>query len=174
MPALTETEARARAALLDVTSYDVFADLTAEPVRSRTEIRFGCRQPGAATFAELTAPATRVVLNGRELAGPADGRLALPGLAAQNVLTVEAEVADGTLSRFTDPAADWPGARCCRWRGSRSCSNARSPPPPRYAPDAERAGWLASVAAASLAAVPAAGAAAAVGVSLVYSSLLFI
>jgi aminopeptidase N len=67
MPALTETEATARAALLDVTSYDVFADLIAEPVRSRTEIRFGCREPGAATFAELTATATRVVLNGHDL-----------------------------------------------------------------------------------------------------------
>jgi len=106
MPALTETEAAARAVLIDVASYDVFADLTAEPVRSRTEIRFGCREPGTASFAELTATATRAVLNGRELAGPADGRLALPGLAAQNVLTVEAEVADGTLSRFTDPADD--------------------------------------------------------------------
>src|SRR5436305_4093583 len=107
MPALTETEARTRAALIDVASYDVFAELTAGPqgpVRSRSEIRFGCREPGAATFAELTATATRVVLNGRELAGPADGRLALPGLAAGNVLTVEAEVAEGTLSRFTDPA----------------------------------------------------------------------
>jgi aminopeptidase N len=104
MPALTQTEATARAALLDVASYEVFADLTAEPVRSRTEIRFGCREPGAATFAELTATATRAVLNGRELAGPADGRLALPGLAAQNVLTVEAEVDGGALSRFTDPA----------------------------------------------------------------------
>src|SRR6266566_2936283 len=58
MPALTETEATARAALLDVASYDVFADLTAEPVRSRTEIRFGCREPGAATFAELIATTT--------------------------------------------------------------------------------------------------------------------
>ena len=125
MPALTETEAAARAALIDVASYDVFADLTAEPVRSRTEIRFGCREPGAASFAELTATATRAVLNGRELAGQADGRLALPGLAAQNVLTVEAEVADGTLSRFTDPADDAgyllftgyptnsPGLFCC-------------------------------------------------------------
>ena len=55
MPALTETEATARAALIHVASYDVFADLTAEPVRSRTEIRFGCREPGAATFADLTA-----------------------------------------------------------------------------------------------------------------------
>ena len=104
MPVLTETEATARAALVDVASYDVFADLTAEPVRSRTEIRFGCREPGAATFAELTATAVRAVLNGRELARPADGRLALPGLAGQNVLVVEAEVADGTLTRFTDPA----------------------------------------------------------------------
>jgi len=36
----------------------VFLDLTAGPagpLRSRTEIRFGCREPGAATFAELTA-----------------------------------------------------------------------------------------------------------------------
>jgi aminopeptidase N len=125
MPALTETEAAARAVLIEVASYDVFADLTAEPVRSRTEIRFGCREPGAASFAELTATATRAVLNGRELAGPADGRLALPGLAAENVLTVEAEVAGAALSRFTDPADDagyllftayptvGPGLFCC-------------------------------------------------------------
>ena len=111
MPALTETEARVRAALLDVRAYDVFLDLTAGPagpVRSRTEIRFGCREPGAATFAELTAAAASAVLNGRPT-GPADGgRLALPRLADQNVLVVEAEAA-GTgggcgLSWFTDPA----------------------------------------------------------------------
>jgi len=42
VPALTETEARARAALIAVDSYDVFVDLTADPVRSRTEIRFSC------------------------------------------------------------------------------------------------------------------------------------
>lgn len=125
MPALTETEATVRAALIDVASYDVFADLTAEPVRSRTEIRFGCREPGAGTFAELTATATSAVLNGRELAGPAGGRLALPGLAGQNVLVVQAEVADGTLTRFTDPAdgagyllftgypTQAPGLFCC-------------------------------------------------------------
>ncbi len=82
MPALTETEATARAALVDVASYDVFADLTAEPqgsVRTRTEIRFGGREPGAATFAELTATAIRGVLNGRELDRPADGRAARAG-----------------------------------------------------------------------------------------------
>ncbi len=104
MPALTETEARARGALIDVVSYEVFADLTAEPVRSRTEIRFACAEPGAATFAELTATATSAVLNGRETGPPDDGRLALPGLAAENTLVVEAEADGDVLTRFTDPA----------------------------------------------------------------------
>ena len=61
---MTEAEAGVRAALLDVWSYDVFLDLSAEPAgpaRSRTEVRFGCREPGAATFAELTATATSAV-----------------------------------------------------------------------------------------------------------------
>ena len=108
MPALTETEARVRAGLLDVRSYDVFLDLTAGaagPVRSRTEIRFGCREPGAATFAELTATASSAVLNGRAVGPAAGGRLALPGLAAENVLVVEAEAAGAEgLTWFTDPA----------------------------------------------------------------------
>ena len=111
MPALTETEARVRAALLDVRSYDVFLDLTAGaagPVRSRTEIRFGCREPGAATFAELTAAVTSAVLNGRAVGPASDGRLGLPGLAAENLLVVEAEVTDSGagpgLTWFTDPA----------------------------------------------------------------------
>jgi aminopeptidase N len=104
VPALTETEARARAALIAVDSYDVFIDLTAEPVRSRAEIRFTCAEPGAATFAELAATATSAVLNGREAGAPAGGRLALAGLAAENTLVVEAEVAADTLTRFTDPA----------------------------------------------------------------------
>jgi aminopeptidase N len=104
MPALTETEAAARAVLIDVASYDVFADLTAEPVRSRTEIRFACAEPGAATFADLTARAVSAVLNGRELGPPDDGRLALPGLLAENTLVVEAEADGDVLMRFTDPA----------------------------------------------------------------------
>jgi aminopeptidase N len=102
--ALTETEARARAALIDVVSYELFADLTAEPVRTRSEIRFTCAEPGAATFAELAATATSAVLNGRELGPAADGRLALPGLAAENTLVVGAEADGDVLSRFTDPA----------------------------------------------------------------------
>ncbi len=116
MAPLTETEARARAVLLDVRSYDVFLDLTAGPpgpLRLRTEVRFGCREPGAATFAELTAAASSAVLNGQTVGPAADGRLGLPGLAAENVLVVEAEVADSgsgpALTWFTDPA-DGAGA----------------------------------------------------------------
>ena len=109
MAALTENEARIRAGLLKLESYDVFLDLTADPVRSRTEIRFGCAKPGAATFADLTADATlSAVLNGRALGQPEGGRLHLPRLEADNVLVVEAEAAySGTglgLTRFTDPA----------------------------------------------------------------------
>jgi aminopeptidase N len=110
VPALTETEARARAALIDVVSYELFADLNpeaAEPVRTRSEIRFTCAEPGAATFAELTARVVSAVLNGREILGagpPDDGRLALSGLAAENTLVVEAEADGDVLTRFTDPA----------------------------------------------------------------------
>ena len=132
MPALTETEARVRAALVDVRAYDVFLDLTAGPagpVRSRTEIRFGCREPGAATFADLTAGMTSAVLNGRAVGPAADGRLGLAGLAAENVLVVEAEVTGSGggsgLTWFTDPAdgagyllymgypTEAPGLFCC-------------------------------------------------------------
>jgi aminopeptidase N len=66
----TQEEAAARAALLDVQSYRVFLDLTGDTdeATSRTEIRFGCREPGAGTFADLAAIAVgRVVLNGVSL-----------------------------------------------------------------------------------------------------------
>ena len=85
MPALTETEAKARAVLLTVHSYDVSLDLTATPARSRTVIRFGCERPGADSFADLTAPLAGggAVLNGVPLRPADDGRLALAGLAAR-------------------------------------------------------------------------------------------
>jgi hypothetical protein len=45
-----EAEAKARADLIDVGSYSVFLDLATDrgTVRSRAEIRFRCREPGAA------------------------------------------------------------------------------------------------------------------------------
>ena len=130
MAALTEVEARTRVGLLDVDSYEVFLDLTVQPVRSRTETRFRCREPGAASFADLAAGSVLgAVLNGRRLDPPVDGRLALPGLGADNVLTAEAEVAWSRsgqgLTWFTDPAdgaayvtltcypSSAPGVFCC-------------------------------------------------------------
>lgn len=106
MPALTESEAQARAALLAIDSYDVSVDLTSTPVRSRTMIRFRCARPGAASHADLTARvrAGAAVLNRAPLDPPADGRLALAGLAAENVLTVDAEVSDRSLNRFAEPS----------------------------------------------------------------------
>lgn len=106
MPALTETETQARAALIAVHSYDVSLDLTTASARSRTVVRFGCARPGADSFADLTARLADggAVLNGAPLRPAADGRLPLAGLAAENVLTVDAEVPERALTRFTEPS----------------------------------------------------------------------
>jgi aminopeptidase N len=131
----TQAEARARAALLDVGSYAVSLDLTAGPgaVRSHAEIRFRCREPGAGTFADLAAATvSQVLLNGQRLdpgAAVAGRRLRLPGLAADDVLTVDAEFPRSRtgpgLLWFTDPAdgavyvlgncfpTDAPDVFCC-------------------------------------------------------------
>jgi aminopeptidase N len=110
---LTRDEARARATLISVESYDVELDLTSEgeTFPSRSSVRFQCREPGSETFIDLVAPSVqRVVLNGRELAPEAvfeEGRIRLLDLAADNELVVEAACAymntgEG-LHRFVDP-----------------------------------------------------------------------
>ncbi len=110
---LTRSEARERAELVNVSSYDVALDLTTgeETFASTTTVRFGCTDPGASTFIDLIAPQVRSVrLNGRDLdpAVVADGaRIALDDLAAENELTVVADAAymntgEG-LHRFVDP-----------------------------------------------------------------------
>jgi aminopeptidase N len=106
VPELTESEATERAALLDVESYDLILDLTAEPVTSRTEVRFSCRVPGAETFADVQLATVReAMLNGEPLTGPVDGRLALKRLREENLLIVEGDVPDGvSLIWFDDPA----------------------------------------------------------------------
>jgi aminopeptidase N len=108
---LTLEEAIDRAQAIDVESYDVFLDLTAEPVLSRTEVRFRWLRPDASTFAELRTQGVRsVTLNGVSLPPPEDGRLWLSraGDGDQAVLVVEAEAGysqEGRgLTRFTDPA----------------------------------------------------------------------
>lgn len=115
---LSRDEAQARAGILSVDGYEVHLDVTSAPdtsnatFRSVTTIRFRCAEPGSESFADLLAPSVRAVtLNGRALdpAAVFDGaRVALPALAAENVLVVDADCAYSRtgegLHRFTDPA----------------------------------------------------------------------
>ncbi|MDT0165067.1 aminopeptidase N [Actinotalea sp. AC32] len=114
MPAenLTRAEARDRAAVVDVRSYDVALDLTTGDTTfaSTTTVRFAGRA-GAATFVDLIAPVVhRVTLNGTDLDPAlvvADSRILLEGLADENELVVVADCAymntgEG-LHRFVDP-----------------------------------------------------------------------
>ncbi|MEU6876991.1 aminopeptidase N [Streptomyces sp. NPDC046712] len=126
---LSRDEARERAALLSVDRYEVALDLRSavgesgdgdtpaegrgrvRTFRSVTTIRFRRTGTGSTTFVDLIAPAvTSVELNGRAL-DPAtvfDGsRIALDGLADENVLVVDAQCAYSRtgegMHRFVDP-----------------------------------------------------------------------
>jgi aminopeptidase N len=112
---LTRDEARDRARLLTVASYDVLLDLTSaitdSPVfRSTSVARFTCSEPGASTHIDITAERlVEVTLNGTpiELASFTGKRLTIDGLAEHNELTVVADcvymrTGEG-LHRFTDP-----------------------------------------------------------------------
>ncbi|MBX9244285.1 aminopeptidase N, partial [Actinotalea ferrariae] len=117
MPAenLTRAEARERAAVVRVHSYDVALDLTTGPETfgSTTVVRFAAT-PGASTFVDLIAPVVHeVVLNGTSLDVAEvwrDSRIALAGLREENELRVVADCAymntgEG-LHRFVDPVDD--------------------------------------------------------------------
>jgi aminopeptidase N len=103
---LTRDEARERAALLDVHSYDVHLDLTRDDgFDSTTTIRFR-GTPGASTFVELDGEL--VEATGLRT-GPQEGnRVPLHDLAADNELTVRARCSYSRtgegLHRFVDPA----------------------------------------------------------------------
>jgi aminopeptidase N len=110
---ITEAEAAARSRLLTVESYSVFLDLTdgGDTARSRTEVKFRCRQAGAATFADLDAVAVHeIVLNGEPIdpRSIASRRLPLRDLAEENSLAVVATVplarSGSGLTQYTDPA----------------------------------------------------------------------
>ena len=109
---LTREEAQTRAELVSVDSYEVALDLTGSDTvfGSRTTVRFGA-VPGSSTFIDaVTAGVRSVNLNGVELdpAEVSDGvRIALPNLAAENVLVIDADAlymntGEG-LHRFVDP-----------------------------------------------------------------------
>lgn len=110
---LTRAEAQQRAATISTQSYEIALDLTrgAEHFGAETTVRF-TGTPGADTFIDVIAAAVHsVTLNGTELDPAevfADSRIALPGLAAENVLTIVSDqiymnTGEG-LHRFVDPA----------------------------------------------------------------------
>ncbi|AUI52683.1 aminopeptidase N [Arthrobacter crystallopoietes] len=109
---LTRAEARERAALLNVESYDVTLDLTrGEKVFGSTTVVKFSATAGASTFIDaITETVRSVTLNGVDLdpAEVSDGvRIQLPNLAASNVLTIDADAlfmntGEG-LHRFVDP-----------------------------------------------------------------------
>jgi aminopeptidase N len=112
---ITRAETRERARLLDVDDYLVELDLTCgdEVFGSVSVVRFGCRQPGAATYADLVAEQVReIMLNGVRLDPAAvysEGRIALAGLAQRNELRVAAVcryASDGTAMHRTVDSAD--------------------------------------------------------------------
>ena len=117
MPSLTRVEAERRAALLDVTAYDVTLDLDRgeDTFASTTRITFTARSCDAGeVFLDVKPTALhRVTLDGRalDLEGEhalQDGRVRLPSLGGEHELVVEATMgfrSDGEgLHRAVDPA----------------------------------------------------------------------
>ncbi|MCX6395516.1 MAG: aminopeptidase N [Propionibacteriales bacterium] len=113
---LTRAEARTRAELLTVDSYDVALDLTTgeKTFASTTTIRFTCAVPGSSTFVDLVdATIGEITLNGITV-DPAvayvDSRIQLDGLHVENELVVRADCTYSRsgegLHRFVDPADD--------------------------------------------------------------------
>ncbi len=117
-PNLTRTDAERRAALLRVADYRVEIDLTdgagrpgSDTFPTVTTVRFSCAEPGADSWIDLVAAdVATATLNGTALDVSGyreeDG-IALPGLAADNELRVQAtgrymHTGEG-LHRFVDP-----------------------------------------------------------------------
>jgi aminopeptidase N len=114
LPSLTRIEAEERTALIAVQRYDIEIDLTdlveGTDFRAVTTIRFTCRTPGAATFADAALTVVSATLNGASIpAGQiANGRIRLTDLAVDNVLvveTVQSDTAEGEwVHRSVDPS----------------------------------------------------------------------
>ena len=121
VPNLTRDDARARAELLHVESYDIALDLTdgggkpsERTFRSTSTIRFTAARSGEATFVDVIADKFHAVkLNGEDIdvsAYDAEHGIVLSDLAADNTLIVDAELlytntGEG-LHRFVDPLDD--------------------------------------------------------------------
>ena len=120
-PNLTRDQAKQRAELLDVASYDIELDLTDgkggpgdKTFASKTTVRFSSARAGERSWIDLIADRVRAAsLNGVDLdvAGYVeDEGIALPGLAEQNDLVVTADCrymnSGEGLHRFVDPVDD--------------------------------------------------------------------
>ncbi|WP_168702740.1 aminopeptidase N [Gordonia paraffinivorans] len=119
-PNLTRDQARERAAIVDVSNYQIELDLTdgngapgTTTFRSTTTVTFTATE-GAETFIDLVAPTLHsATLNGVELDvsdfDESKG-ITLPGLKSENTLTVVADCAYSNtgegLHRFVDPTDD--------------------------------------------------------------------
>ncbi|WP_203335445.1 aminopeptidase N [Nocardioides limicola] len=110
-PSLTHTEAQARAAQLDVTSYDVTLDLAGDPETFRSVTRITFASTGGPTFCEVDPVRLHEMrFNDAALSEEAlvNGRIRLDTLAGDNHLTVDATMrfrTDGEgLHHHTDPA----------------------------------------------------------------------
>ncbi|MEV6410197.1 aminopeptidase N [Kribbella sp. NPDC051718] len=116
---LTRAEAEERARLLTIQRYDVAVDLTDLPTGTRvvctSTIAFSCHEPGATTFADCVAEIESAVLNGVTLLAAVDGRIALTGLAADNVLEVTTVIADSTAAQGLRKAVDPADGRVYFW-----------------------------------------------------------
>ncbi len=120
-PNLTRAEAEARSGLLDVADYSVEIDLTDGAGRpgeatfaTTSTVRFSCAEPGRDSWIDFVGVGVgSAVLNGEPLDVTGyreDDGIALPALAAQNELRVEAtgrymNTGEG-LHRFVDPVDD--------------------------------------------------------------------
>ncbi|TVT60078.1 aminopeptidase N [Amycolatopsis rhizosphaerae] len=120
-PNLTRDQAKQRAELLEVESYDIALDLTdgrggpgVKTFGSTTTIRFASARAGAGSWIDLVADRVRsATLNGRALDVSGyveDEGIVLPELAETNELVVEADcrymnTGEG-LHRFVDPVDD--------------------------------------------------------------------
>src|ERR1700752_1930567 len=97
---LTEQEARARAALIEVERYDIAVDLAelleGERWLATSKVTFRCHQPGATTFVDIVGEVVSATLNGEKLdvSAHAEGRLPLPSLEAENILVVSSVQSD--------------------------------------------------------------------------------
>ena len=111
---LTRSEAEERAALIEVTRYDIAVDLRGlfegEVLEATSTITFTCREPGASTFVDCVAEIRSATLNGVALdpSTAERGRLPLPDLRAENVLVVASSQSDTAsahgIQRTVDPS----------------------------------------------------------------------